>query len=128
MTYQFSNTLELLIDNYQGKFSVVPGADFISPAQTDKSRNSNDTGLTYEPQKNLDFPSWEDVLQNCSQGVGSQPEALGDIPNQGYDILGEPFTNSFGERKEFGSQLQTRGEWQVGVYTSVWHLLFTSRY
>ncbi|KAH9718714.1 calmodulin-binding transcription activator 3 [Citrus sinensis] len=102
-----------LTNNYQGKFSVVPGADFISPAQTDKSRNSNDTGLTYEPQKNLDFPSWEDVLQNCSQGVGSQPEALGDIPNQGYDILGEPFTNSFGERKEFGSHLQTRGEWQA---------------
>lgn len=128
----------MLIDNYQGRFSVLTGVDFISPAQADKSTNSNDVGLTYEPQKNLDFPSWEDVLQNCSQGVGSQafhpsfsstqPEALGDIPKQGHDILGEPFTNSFGEPKEFGSHLQTRGEWQVWSDTFVWYLLFTSKY
>ncbi|KAJ4715755.1 Calmodulin-binding transcription activator [Melia azedarach] len=112
----------LLTNNYQGKFSPVTGADFISPAQADKSRVANDAGLTYEPQKNLDFQSWEDVLQNCAQGIGSQPfptfsstqpENLGNLPKQGHEILGELFSNSFGERKEFGSHLEIQGEWQT---------------
>lgn len=121
MTYQFyDNTLELLIDNYQGKFSFVPGAEFTSPAQADKHIGANDARLTHDCSENLDFPSWEDVLEGYALGVGSQPipsissyqpDNLGNVAKQGHEILGD-FTNSFG-KQECGSLPLIQGEWQV---------------
>ncbi|KAJ4715736.1 FAR1-related sequence [Melia azedarach] len=93
----------------------------MSLAKADNSRVLNGAGLTYDPQKNLDFWSSEDALQNCPQGVGSQtfplfssnqPDNLRNIPKQGRKILGKLSTISNGECKEFGTCLQIQGESQ----------------
>ncbi|KAL5820225.1 hypothetical protein ACOSQ3_022107 [Xanthoceras sorbifolium] len=96
-------------NDYQGKFSVVPG--------TDKGKDCNDAGFTYDSRKQLDFQSWEDALENCAPSIQSlplhpsfssaPPDTVGSIPKQEHDILGQLFTNNFGERQEFGSHLQT---------------------
>ncbi|XP_031264717.1 calmodulin-binding transcription activator 3-like [Pistacia vera] len=111
-------------NDYQGKFSDVPGTDFSSLIQADKSKDSSDAGLTYDLRKNLDFQSWEDVLENCPSSVGSlpfpppfsssQPDTVGNIPKQEHELLGQLLTKnwSFGERHEFGSHLPAQ-DWQT---------------
>ncbi|XP_031256244.1 LOW QUALITY PROTEIN: calmodulin-binding transcription activator 3-like [Pistacia vera] len=111
-------------DDYQGKFSDVPGTDFSSLSQADKSKDSSDAGLTCDLWKNLELQSWEDVLENCASDVGSlpfhtsfssmQPDTMGNIPKQEHELLGQLFTKnwSFGERHEFGSHLPAR-DWQT---------------
>ncbi|XP_044479128.1 calmodulin-binding transcription activator 3-like [Mangifera indica] len=100
-------------NDYQGKFSDVPGTDFSSLSQADKIKDINDAGLT-----------WEDVLENCSSGIGSLPfhpsfsstqtDTIGYIPKQEHEILGQPFTKNWNlvERQEFGSHLPAR-DWQI---------------
>ncbi|KAJ0082784.1 hypothetical protein Patl1_12396 [Pistacia atlantica] len=105
-------------NDYQGKFSDVPGTDFSSLSQADKSKDSSDAGLTCDLWKNLELQSWEDVLENCASDVGSlpfhtpfsstQPDTIGNIPIQEHELLNW----SFGERHEFGSHLPAR-DWQV---------------
>ncbi|KAJ0080909.1 hypothetical protein Patl1_12392 [Pistacia atlantica] len=124
LTCQFYCHTLLLIDDYQGKCSDVPGTDFSSLSQADKSKDSSDAGLTYDLWKNLELQSWEDVLENCASDVGSlpfhtsfsstQPDTMGNIPQQEHELPGQLFTKnwSFGERHEFGSHLPAR-DWQV---------------
>ncbi|KAJ4715747.1 Calmodulin-binding transcription activator 2 [Melia azedarach] len=97
-------------------------SEFTSPAQADKHIGANDARLTHDCSENLDFPSWEDVLEGYALGVGSQPipsissyqpDNLGNVAKQGHEILGD-FTNSFG-KQECGSLPLIQGEWQKGA-------------
>ncbi|KAJ4715724.1 MYB transcription factor [Melia azedarach] len=64
----------------------------------------------------------QEILEDCTPGVGSQhfpppcsstqPDTLGNIPKQFHETVGDVSTNSFGERKEFGSHLPNQGESQ----------------
>ncbi|CAK7334653.1 unnamed protein product [Dovyalis caffra] len=107
--------------SYQGKFSAVPGVDFISLAQVDKAKETNGTESACEPQKGLDLPSWEDVLENCSRGIESVPfqttflsqvDTGGIIPKQEDEILEKLFTNSFDKREDIGNHLLDQEVWQ----------------
>ncbi|KAK9271617.1 hypothetical protein L1049_001980 [Liquidambar formosana] len=105
------------------KLSTVPGMDFVSLTREDRGKDGNDAGLTFEPQKHLDFPSWEDVLENCTAGdqsVTFQPslsstgfDTMVVIPKQENDILGQLFTDNFGKKQEFGYHSQGQDEWQT---------------
>ncbi|KAJ4715748.1 Calmodulin-binding transcription activator [Melia azedarach] len=112
-------------DNYQGKLSVVPGADFFTPTQADKVRVANNAGLTDKPLIDLNFPCWKEILkdcEDCAQGVGSQPlhrsfsstqtDTLENIPTQVHEILGELSSNRLGEGEELASHLLRHGELQ----------------
>lgn len=109
-------------NDYQGKLDI-PGADFTSLAQESSSKDSNSVGISYELPKNLDFPSWEDVLENCNAGVQSMPsqtpfsstraDTMGIIPKQENEILMQLLTDSFSRKQEFGSDPQGQDEWQT---------------
>lgn len=98
----------LLTDNYHGK----PSLTAFQLTQTDKDRAYNDSGITFEPQKNLDFTSWEDVLENCDCGVESaQYRPLFTLKQN--DTLGLLFDNSFLKKQAFEGQSHAQEEWQV---------------
>ncbi|KAJ4715731.1 MYB transcription factor [Melia azedarach] len=69
------------------------------------------------------FKEIDTLLEDINQEVVSQPfhpslsstqcDTLGNIPKQGNEIVGKHSTNSFGERKEFGTHLPIRGGLQT---------------
>ncbi|GAV84782.1 IQ domain-containing protein/CG-1 domain-containing protein/Ank_2 domain-containing protein [Cephalotus follicularis] len=89
----------------------------------DVNKDTNDSGLTFESHKHLEFPSWDDVLENCPPGVepvafqpsfsSTQSDTMGDVSKQGYDIAKQHFTNTFGGKQEFGNHLPVEEEWQT---------------
>lgn len=98
----------LITDDYHGK----PSGTGFHLTQPDKDREYNDAKITYEPRKNLDFTSWEDVLENCTPGVEyvqySQPFSL-----KQHDTMGQLFDNSFLKKQEFEDQSPSQEELQV---------------
>ncbi|KAJ6916966.1 calmodulin-binding transcription activator 3-like isoform X2 [Populus alba x Populus x berolinensis] len=106
--------------DYQGKLPAVPGMDFISLAQVDKTKETNGTESACEPQKVTDLPSWEDVLENCASGIESVPfqtllsqdDTVGIIPKQEDGILEKLLTNSFDKREDIGSHILDQEAWQ----------------
>lgn len=95
-------------NDYHGK----PSGTGFHLTQPDKDREYNDAKITYEPRKNLDFTSWEDVLENCTPGVEyvqySQPFSL-----KQHDTMGQLFDNSFLKKQEFEDQSPSQEELQV---------------
>ncbi|XP_012437207.1 calmodulin-binding transcription activator 3 isoform X1 [Gossypium raimondii] len=94
-------------NNCYGKPSITA----FQLTQTDKDREYNVAGITYEPQKNLDFTSWEDVLENCDRGVESaqyQPP----FTLKQNDTVGLLFDNSFLKKQAFEDQSHAQEEWQ----------------
>uniref|UniRef100_A0A5B6Z4F1 Putative calmodulin-binding transcription activator 3 n=1 Tax=Davidia involucrata TaxID=16924 RepID=A0A5B6Z4F1_DAVIN len=110
-------------NDYQGKLPAIPGMDFVSLAQGDKDKNSMTAGLTYESRRHLDFQSWEDVLENCTDGIQSVPflptlsfnlsDSMSNIPGQGNEILGQVFPDGSGKKQEFGSHPPSLEELQT---------------
>ncbi|CAK9163250.1 unnamed protein product [Ilex paraguariensis] len=108
-------------DNYQGNFPDTPEMDFVSLSQGDKVKNSTDAGLTYEPQKLLDFASWENIFENSGAGYQSvhfQPSlsstqlgTMSVIPGQGNNIMG--YSDDCGKKQEFGCRSNGKEECQV---------------
>ncbi|XP_022740214.1 calmodulin-binding transcription activator 3-like [Durio zibethinus] len=94
-------------NDYHGK----PSGTAFRLTQPDKDSGNNDAGITYEPQQNHDFTSWEDVLENCTPGVESAqykpPFSL-----KQHETMGQLFENSF-LKKEFENQSAAREEWQA---------------
>lgn len=94
-------------NNCYGKPSITA----FQLTQTDKDREYNVAGITYEPQKNLDFTSWEDVLGNCDRGVESaqyQPP----FTLKQNDTVGLLFDNSFLKKQAFEDQSHAQEKWQ----------------
>ncbi|XP_022751072.1 calmodulin-binding transcription activator 3-like isoform X2 [Durio zibethinus] len=95
------------LNDYHGK----PSNSGFQLTQPDKDREYNDAGITYEPQKNLDFTSWEDVLENCTPGIESaqyQPP----FSLKQHDTMGQLFDNTFLEKQEIKDQSLAQEEWQ----------------
>ena len=122
MTHQ-SDTLQLLTDDYQGKYPPISETNSVLLAEGDKGKNSSTAGSTYEPWKQLDLQSWENVLQNNTSGIQSapfqqllssaQPDTGNILPGRGNELLGQIFTDAFGEKHELGNYPQGEEEWQV---------------
>jgi hypothetical protein len=95
--------------------------DVISLAQVDKTKETNGTESACEPQKVIDLPSWEDVLENYARGTESVPfqtllsqdDTVGIIPKQEDGILEKLLTNSFDKREDIGSHILDQEAWQV---------------
>lgn len=114
--------IEISADDYQGKLDFA-GVDFTSLAQESRGKESSSVVVLTESAKILDFPSWDDVLDNCTAGVQSVPsqtsfsstrvDTLGITPKQENEILMQILTDSIGRKQEFGSNLQGQEEWQV---------------
>ncbi|KAM7513614.1 hypothetical protein LguiA_003197 [Lonicera macranthoides] len=110
-------------DDYQGKYPPVSETNSVSLAEGDKGKNSSSAGLTYEPWKQLDLQSWENLLQNNTSGIQSapfqsllssaQPDTENILPGRGNEILGQIFTDAFGEKHELGNYPQGEEEWQT---------------
>ncbi|KAF8019048.1 hypothetical protein BT93_H3812 [Corymbia citriodora subsp. variegata] len=110
-------------DDYQGNLSLKPGMDFLSLSPADITRECNDAGLALEPQKHIDFSSWEQALESCTSGGQSnliqlsgssaQPVTPESMPKHGHDVLGQLFTDGISTKQEIGIQSQDQEELQV---------------
>ncbi|KAK3020968.1 hypothetical protein RJ639_046955 [Escallonia herrerae] len=99
--------------DYQGKFAAVPDMDFASLNQEDKGRSSFDANLAYDSRKQLDFPSWENVFNNCTTGYQSDPfQPSNSSTQQGNEILGQAFADVYGKNQAFSNDLHQE-EWQA---------------
>ncbi|XVE83136.1 hypothetical protein DITRI_Ditri16bG0063300 [Diplodiscus trichospermus] len=95
-------------NDYHGR----PSGTGFQLTHSDKDREYNDAGITHEPQKNLDFTSWEDVLENYTPGVESAQYQLPFSLKQ-HDTMGQLFDNSFLKKQEFEDQSPAQEEWQA---------------
>ncbi|KAF8404599.1 hypothetical protein HHK36_009486 [Tetracentron sinense] len=124
-------------NDYQGKQSAIPGMNFPSLSQEDDIRNSNDAGLKFEPRKQLELTSWEEVLEHCTMGFqgtsfpppisSPQPATMGIIPKLENVMLGQLFTDELGIKQEVGSHPQDQEKWQNSSeddssHLSKWHV------
>lgn len=137
-TWGLRTSMQLLItDNYQEKLSSVPGMDFSTFAAADKREGNSSVGVTHDPQKSLNFPAWDGILENTTAGMQlplqpsfSTPQSanLGVIQKQEQDPLEQLFPNGFSKRPEFGTHPQVQDEWQVqNNLTSYPNILLLSR-
>ncbi|KAL6993149.1 hypothetical protein U1Q18_011267 [Sarracenia purpurea var. burkii] len=104
--------------DYQGKLPAVPGVDFVPLAQGDEAKNSANAASTYEPQKHMDFPLWEAVLENSGAGIQSlpfqpllcsnQPDTMDFNPGQANEQ-----TDGFGEKQEFEIYTHHQDKWKT---------------
>ncbi|KAJ4715739.1 MYB transcription factor [Melia azedarach] len=79
--------------------------------------------------QNAFFECTDTLLEDRNQEVVSQPlhpslsstqcDILGDIPKQGNEIVGTPFSNRFGEGEECGTHLPIRGKLHVWSDTTM---------
>ncbi|GMP32689.1 hypothetical protein CsSME_00006335 [Camellia sinensis var. sinensis] len=109
--------------DYQGKLPAIPGMDFAPLALGDKGKNNANVALTYEHQKHLDFPSWEDVLENSGRGIQSvpfqpsissnEPDSIGVNPGQANEIRGLILRDGFVKKQEVGIYPHRQVEWQT---------------
>ncbi|XP_057495888.1 calmodulin-binding transcription activator 1-like isoform X2 [Actinidia eriantha] len=101
-------------NDYLGKLPGVSGMDFGSLTEAKKGKNSVNAALTYPPEKHLDFPSWEDVLENSGTGIQSvpfQPSLSANRPDttmsfnsgRGNEPRGQFFTEGCSTKQEVGS-------------------------
>ncbi|PIN11876.1 hypothetical protein CDL12_15514 [Handroanthus impetiginosus] len=99
---------------------------FGSPTQGGKIKNATDNGSTYELHQDLEFSSWENVLETSNSGHQSfysfpgsfaasrdpfqlpplpltQSCAMSTIPGQENELLDQVFADVLSKRQEFGS-------------------------
>ncbi|XWS29530.1 hypothetical protein CRYUN_Cryun24cG0037000 [Craigia yunnanensis] len=100
-------------NDYHGK----PSGTGFQLTQPDKDREYNDAGIKYEPQKNLDFTSWDDVLENCTPGVESAQYQLPFSLKQ-HDTTWQLIDNSFLKKQEFEDQSPAQEERQASEVNS----------
>ncbi|KAK6118384.1 hypothetical protein DH2020_047801 [Rehmannia glutinosa] len=110
-------------DNYQGQFSAIPGSSFGSIPEGGKNNNPMDNGLTYELHRDLEFPSWQNVVESSNAGYQSvnfqpalssaQSSALSMMPGQDNELLDQVFNGVFGKKQELGSHSGGLEEWQA---------------
>ncbi|KAI8032144.1 Calmodulin-binding transcription activator 3 [Camellia lanceoleosa] len=98
-------------NDYEGKLSAIPGMDFVPLVQGDKGKNSVNADLTFEPQKQLDFSSWKDVVGNS--GTGIQSDTISFNPGQGNELLEQILTNDFGKSEDAGIYPPRQDKWQT---------------
>ncbi|KAL3728749.1 hypothetical protein ACJRO7_033344 [Eucalyptus globulus] len=116
-------------DDYQQNLSLKPGMDFLSLSRADITRECNVAGLALEPQKNLDFSSWEPLLESCTSGgqstliqvLGSsaQPVTPDIMPKHTHDTLEQLFTDGISTKQEIGIQSQDQEELQVHLTNKI---------
>ncbi|XVF61622.1 hypothetical protein PTKIN_Ptkin08bG0145500 [Pterospermum kingtungense] len=94
-------------NDYPGK----PCSDF-QLTQPDKDRDYNDAGIKYEPQKNLDFTSWEDVFENCTPGIESA-EHQRPFSLKQQDTMGRLLDNSILKKQDSKDQSPVQEERQA---------------
>ncbi|KAL7192584.1 hypothetical protein ACSBR2_024412 [Camellia fascicularis] len=109
--------------DYQGKLPAIPGMDFAPLALGDEGKNNASVALTHEHQKHLDFPSWEDVLENSGRGIQSvpfrpsissnEPDSMGVNPGQANEIRGQILRDGFVKKQEVGIYPHRQVEWQT---------------
>lgn len=119
MTWHVSPNVGIVTDEH-GKLSHTPGVDCSSLGQANQTENIDNAGLIYEPQKNIDFLSWEDILKNNAgiqpvpfhQSVPEiQPNAMGRKCNssQGDEVMQKPFPSNITKQHENWNLIQTEG-------------------
>ncbi|KAL2521544.1 Calmodulin-binding transcription activator 3 [Forsythia ovata] len=108
-------------DNYQGQFSAITGASFESITQREKNKNTIENGFTYELHRDLDFQSWENVVESSHDGyqainfqppLSSAQSSMGVMLGQENELLGQVVSGAIGKRQEFGSHSNGLEEWQ----------------
>uniref|UniRef100_A0A7N0ZUA1 CG-1 domain-containing protein n=1 Tax=Kalanchoe fedtschenkoi TaxID=63787 RepID=A0A7N0ZUA1_KALFE len=80
------------------------------------------SSLVYEPQKQNDFPSWEDVLKNCaaenpymtlgSSRLSAKPDNMGIIFKHESNMFGHFVTDGFSNKLDIASDIQGQTEWR----------------
>ncbi|PSS26577.1 Calmodulin-binding transcription activator 3 like [Actinidia chinensis var. chinensis] len=110
-------------NDYLGKLPGVSGMDFGSLTEAEKGKNSVNAALTYPPEKHLDFPSWEDVLENSGTGIQSvpfqpslsanRPDTMSFNSGRGNEPRGQFFTEGFSTKQEVGSYPHHQDKWQT---------------
>ncbi|GKV23418.1 hypothetical protein SLEP1_g33150 [Rubroshorea leprosula] len=98
-------------NSFEGKLSVVPGMD-IASIQAGKGKYGNDSELSYESQKQLDFLLWEDILENFTPGMQSMQNQASFSSTQPA-TMGQILSNNFLKRQEFGGHPLMQEESQV---------------
>lgn len=121
--FGFSNILLLLIGNYQGHSSAIPGMSFGPITQGEETRTPMDNGLTFDFQQDIGFPSWGNVAESSSAGYQSvdfqlslpstQSNTMSMMPGQDNELLDHVFTGAFRKKQEFRNHSDSLGEWQV---------------
>ncbi|XP_050205154.1 calmodulin-binding transcription activator 3 isoform X2 [Mercurialis annua] len=110
----------LISSNYQEKLPAVRRREFVS--EVDKTEETNQAALAYQPQKHFDLPSREDVLENYAPGTetstfqhpfSSQALPAGIIPKQEEEILRQLFTYNLDKKQEPWSHLPVQREWNT---------------
>ncbi|KAK4489158.1 hypothetical protein RD792_004952 [Penstemon davidsonii] len=117
-----SITVNILTENYHGQSSAITGMNFGSIAPGEKDRTPTDNGLTYDLHRDLEFPSWENVVESSSAGYQSvnfqsshpstQSTAMSMMLGRENEMLGQVFTGPFGKQQDFGSHPNGLEEWQ----------------
>ncbi|OUZ99343.1 IQ motif [Macleaya cordata] len=105
----------------QGKQPAVPGSNFASFDQVNGGRDTNDAGfgLDFEPQKQLDLTSWENVLEGLTSEPfkpsfsSTQPGTMGIISKQDNVMLGQRFTDELNIKQEVMDRSRGQEKWQV---------------
>lgn len=106
-------------DNYQENFTAFGGNGF--PTSSDRSKDSNHAESIHELHKNLCFSS-DNVLKSGATGIysphlqpsfsTSRPKILDNVPKQGDEIMGLPFSDRC-KREDFGNHLLAQEDCEV---------------
>ncbi|KAL1568053.1 calmodulin-binding transcription activator 1-like isoform X1 [Salvia divinorum] len=107
--------------NYQGHSSTISDMSFGSITQGEENRTPMNSGLTYDFQQDIEFPSWGNVAGCASyQSLdfqlslpSTQSNAMSMIPGQDNELLNHVFTGEFKKQQEFMNHSDSLGEWQA---------------
>ncbi|GKV52568.1 hypothetical protein SLEP1_g59145, partial [Rubroshorea leprosula] len=97
-------------NSFEEKLSMVPGMDLAS-IQAGKGKYGNVSELSYESQKQPDFLSWEDILENFTPSMQSM-QYQASFSSTHPDTMGQLLSNNFLRRQEFGGNPLMREESQ----------------
>ncbi|KAL8478988.1 hypothetical protein ACS0TY_030763 [Phlomoides rotata] len=116
-------------NNYQGQSSAIPGMSFGSITQGEENKNSMDNGLAFALQRDLEFSSWNNVVESSNAGYQSvsyelslpsnQSSQMSMIPGEDNELLDQVFSGAFRKKQEFGSHSDGLEEWQASDHDSL---------
>lgn len=133
--FRFSNIFPVLIGNYQEHSSTISGMSFGSIAQGEENRTPMNSGLTYDFQQDIGFPSWGNVAGSASyQSLdfqlslpSTQSNAMSMMPGQDSELLDQVFTGEFKKQQEFANHSDSIRDWQVSyVRNNTMHVLLAT--
>lgn len=112
-----------MTDNYQGQSSAISGMGFGSITQGGENKNSMDNGLAFELQRDLEFSSWNNVVESSNAGYQSasyelslpsnQSSQMSMMPGEDNELLDQVLSGAFRKKQEFGSHPDGLESWQV---------------